>query len=326
MKKLLSGLFVLALTLSTTSNIFAQHKINEIEIQKDMVLDGGTLLPHETFTFTMTPAQVEDNTVLDYLEVKPGLDLNEFNTITISYNENEEELSKKAAFNLSHLTFDKEAAIYRYEIKEISNQNDAITYDNTSYIVDVYVTNNGDIEYVIPKDASASSKTPIIFTNTYETETLEISKTVEGIFADESKDFNFKLTLDECSTLPAQTLLQATKTLNDGTLEPITFTVGIENNFTLKHNENISIHNLPQGMTYHISEDEAIGYTSEITDSDNGVMSDDGATVHFVNTKVETVETGIMLNTAPYLVSIGAFLMGLAMIVVIKKNKAEDKC
>ena len=121
MKKLLTGLCVLTLTCSTMCNVFAAHKITEIEIQKDVLLDGGDLSPNATFTFTMTPADVLENTIIDYLEVKPGIDLGANNTINITYNTNDTNLNKTSSFDLSHLTFDKEAAIYRYEVKETNN-------------------------------------------------------------------------------------------------------------------------------------------------------------------------------------------------------------
>lgn len=322
MKKLLTGLCVLTFICSTMCNSFAAHKITELEIQKDVLLDGGDLSPNTTFTFTMTPAEVTDHTFDNYLKVKPGVDLGENNTIQLTYNTSDTNLNKTASFDLSHLTFENEAAIYRYEVKETNNNQNALTYDSTVFVADVYVTNTGDIEYIIPKDQNTLNKTPILFSNTYATEELEISKTVKGMFADKNKDFTFRVTLDETNTLPANTVLNAKKTFNDGHNETVTITVGQENEFTLKHNETLLISNLPEGLTYSVNEDSTTGYTCEMTDSDQGVMSDDGASVSFVNTKIDPVETGIILNTAPYVVSIGIVSLGFVFIFV-RKRKSE---
>ena len=59
-----------------------------------------------------------------------------------------------------------------------------------------------------------------------------------------------------------------------------------------------------------------------MTDSDQGVMSDDGASVSFVNTKIDSVETGVILNTAPYIMSIGIVSLGF-IFIFMKKRKSE---
>ncbi len=321
MKKLFNSLLVFALVCCfMCDNVKAEHKITSVELEKTVELDGGTLAPKEDFMFTMTPAQVEEGTILDYLEVKPGIDLGDNGCVSVNYDISDDVLVKKATFDLSQLVFDKKAAIYRYEVKEQSGDTLSITYDEVSYIVDVFVTNEGFIEHIISKDSSASQKQSMTFTNIYETESLDISKEVKGIFADKDKDFTFRLTLNEMSTLPYGSKLTVLKTKNDGTSEEMIMNVGEENVFTLKHNESISLQNIPEGMEYFVSEDQVDGYTSEMLDSDLGVMSDDGASVHFTNTKMETVDTGVMLDVAPYILSIGTIMGAYVILVVLKKK------
>lgn len=325
MKKFLNCLMAFGLVLSAMCvNVNAEHKVTELELEKTVVLDGGDLLPTETFNFEMIPATVPEGTILTNLEVKPGIDLGDKNSVSISYDVAGSELTQKVSFDLSGLVFDKEAAIYRYEVKEIAGTTTAMTYDETSYIVDVYVTNEGNIEYVIAKNEDATEKKVVSFSNTYETETLVVSKDVEGVFSDKNKEFTFRLTLDEISTVPAGTVLTASKAKQDGTFEDVEIIVGAENAFTLKHGENLTINNLPEGMTYAVTEDEAEGYTATFTDSDNGVMSDDGATVDFVNSKIENVETGIMLNMAPYAVSVVLAFGLVAYFVATRKKESEE--
>ena len=264
MKKLLNCLMAFVLVGAMCVNVNAEHKVTEVELEKTVVLDGGELLPNETFEFEMTPATVPAGTILTHLEVKPGSDLGANSKVTVAYDVNGNALTQTAKFNLSGLVFDKEAAIYRYEVKENAGTTTAMTYDSTKYIVDVYVTNEGEIEYVIAKDSNATDKKTISFSNTYETETLVISKDVVGIFSDKNKDFTFRLTLDEINTLPAGTVLTASKTKADGTFEDVTITVGEENVFTLKHGENLTINDLPEGITYEVTEDAAEGYTPTV--------------------------------------------------------------
>lgn len=325
MKKLLNGLMVFGLVLSAMCvNVNAEHKITELEIEKNIVLDGGELLPTEEFEFEMIPLQVQEGTKIDFLDVKTGVDLGENSKVTISYDVSDSVLTKKANFDLSGLVFDNEAAVYRYEVKETSGNTTAMTYDETNFIVDIYVTNEGSIEYVIAKDSTAKQKKVISFSNTYETETLEVTKEVNGKFADKNKDFTFRLTLDEISTVPAGTLLNATKTKNDETFEAVEITVGNENVFNLKHGEKLVIDNLPQDMTYNVVEDEAEGYTTQVSDTDNGIMDDNGATVSFVNTKIENVETGIFLDTAPYIASVGVACLIVSYLILSRRKEREE--
>jgi pilin isopeptide linkage protein len=229
---------------------------------------------------------------------------------------------KTASFDLTGLTFEKVAAIYRYKVKEVAGSSDALTYDTAEFIVDLYVNNEGNVANIVARNAE-SEKAEIKFKNIYTTYGLEVSKTVAGAYGDKNKDFNFVLNVEASSTLIDDTVLKASKTLKDGSKEVVDITVGKDNSFTLKDGESLVVNDLPDGTKYTVSETDAnkSGYNTVVNDSDNGVMDKD-ATVEFTNTKEAIVSTGVMLDSAPYIL---AFSMGVAvMILLVAKRKRNE--
>ena len=141
--------------------------------------------------------------------------------------------------------------------------------------------------------------------NTYSAGTLDVTKTVVGHLGDRSKDFHFTVTL----TKQADLCMNSTIGLTVAGVEQRDFAPDWDDNgvctvsFTLKHGETASLTNLPYGMTYTVTEDDytAEGYTTAKT-GDSGTIAADTVTAAFTNTKGGTVDTGVLLDSAPYVV------------------------
>ena len=99
---------------------------------------------------------------------------------------------------------------------------------------------------------------------------LTVTKTVGGDAGDQTKDFNFTVTLSDTSI--------------NGTISEMEFTNGVAN-FTLKHNERKTT-GLPAGITYNVAETEANqdGYTTTSV-GESGTIMAEGTTAAFTNTK-----------------------------------------
>ena len=114
--------------------------------------------------------------------------------------------------------------------------------------------------------------------------------------------------------------------------------------FTLTSGQNMVFDNLPKGMTYAITEVEAgmYGYTTTATASDTVVKDEtkdadsqaedaqvtggitekaQADTANFTNNKQETPDTGIALDTVPYLMIMAIALMGVAMMIVRRREE-----
>ncbi len=118
---------------------------------------------------------------------------------------------------------------------------------------------------------------------------LTISKTVSGTAGETDRDFTFKINLfDENNNI-------LTDSYNYTGSKTGSITSG--STVTLKHGESITIEKLPLGTKYQVTEIEANtdGYTTEVTGND-GTISENGASVNFVNTKNETPKGSLTVS------------------------------
>lgn len=120
---------------------------------------------------------------------------------------------------------------------------------------------DGSIESAI----SGHPDTPVdgLTITNYKDGSLTVSKTVSGNRGDQNKDFTFtvKLTGSSSAGTAASDVddsFNTTKTDADGnaTSGMITFTDGVSGEFTLKHDESITIQGLPAGIGYEVVEKE----------------------------------------------------------------------
>lgn len=172
------------------------------------------------------------------------------------------------------------------------------------------------------------------FENKYEAGTLVVKKLVRGLDGDREHEFTFTIVLH------GQTGTQVTYELNgdkvvDAIGEDGTLTIS---NVKLSNDEQFVISNIPYGVTYTISEGTE-GYTATakkdnatatLTTADNtaSYTNNEGiaaasTTVEFTNSLGGTVDTGVILDNAPYILML-AVVAGGAMTLVIKKRREEE--
>lgn len=346
-KKFVTLLAVSAILATQAGSVLAEPVIDttgKLVIEKSLELkDETSFAPKETFTFKIEPSNIGVGDTVDKLTVKEGKALENADSISSKEFTNNDKgtgkivTDKTATYDFSKVQFDQTPAIYRYKVTENAGQNtDVVTYDTTAYLLDVYVNEKGQVEALVAKKLNAEGtqaegeKVPLKFTNAYETETLTIEKTVTGVAGDQQKEFNFKLKVEESSTLTAGTVLTAKKHKAGNQTEDLQVTVGTETSFKLKHGEKIVLTDLPKETKYTVAEDEANkdGYETTVTptisaksDAEGSYVIKDGANeIDFVNTNNEITPTGLMLTVAPY--AMGLLLVaGLGTALVVKKRK-----
>lgn len=217
-----------------------------------------------------------------------------------------------------------------------------------------------------------------IIEDTYTAGELLISKTVAGKMGDYDKEFTFKVTFTPKEvTIPSATEGGQPTTINETVSSTITVKdAGTESGakfngdeiiagptdddpeakptviaggwssaksvtVTLKHNQAVLFENIPENVTYKVTENEAGkgGYVTTIdgttvtisgiadtANADNikqaeGTIAKAKATAAFTNTKDITIDTGITLETLPYVLLMALAMMGL---VVLKLRKREE--
>lgn len=109
---------------------------------------------------------------------------------------------------------------------------------------------------------------------------------------------------------------------------PNTIAIGTATEFYLKNGETITIANLPYGVTYTVVEDdytsvEKGGYEeASYTWSDEGKEIDSASdTVTITNNKGTTVDTGIILDSMPYMALLAVAALGMGAVVLRKRDE-----
>ena len=205
----------------------------------------------------------------------------------------------------------------------------------------------------------------ITFSNFYKKNTTDvtITKQVTGLLGDTNKEFAFSVSITQNGT--AGTGVTAKK--GDQTVSL--------NSFTLKHNETVTLENVPIGATITVTEEtpgahykvSATGYTTEqdgggkvkftyvavantptggdaneanlmlLSVDEDTAVGDDGEAVAYdtgaevTNNQITVInrcdlmpDTGVLLDTLPYIVILAVVAGGVALLMLRKHRKEDD--
>lgn len=244
---------------------------------------------------------------------------------------------------------------YIYQIHEVEGTTTGMTYDTAPRWLVVHVINNlaaGDevatgLTYKVAMftaDPSTMTEEQLRsaksggFTNTYEQGSFTVTKKVKGNMADRDKVFNFRVTFTGIEHMTG-------KIKADGT--DITLKTDGTYDFTLKHSDDVTFSNIPFGVTATVNELDESGnviantagakndpYTVSYdnnqsvtigskTETDAGVKVNAEFATTIINTSTENVDTGVILDNAPYMLMLAVVAAG-AMTLVIKKRREEE--
>lgn len=241
--------------------------------------------------------------------------------------------------------------VYTYQVKEKDGGTLGMTYDPKTYTLQVIVGNKMEHDQIAASGEKVCYVTMLDGTtkqnsvkNTYNAGTLNITKTVQGNMGDRSTDTKF----DFVATFKVPT----GKTLRSDIVLPEGYTINWNStktegtvNFKLSHSETFSVQNLPKDIEYSVVEmngKTSLANGAYITNTagentyqvsyDNFVNGTVGTTemtdenviaTNITNTWGSTIETGVILDNAPYILML-AVVAGGAMTLVIKKRREEE--
>lgn len=250
---------------------------------------------------------------------------------------------------------------YTYYFKENLSKANVSGYDLTRTLVNGADGTDGSV--TMNKEHSNQS---ITFSNFYKKNTTDvtITKQVTGLLGDTNKDFAFSVSITQNDV--ACTGVTAKK--GDQTVSDLT-------NFTLKHNETVTLENVPIGATIKVTEvtpgehytvsatghsDEqngrnnvaftyvAVANTATASDADEAdlmllsmdedtaVDADGDAVAYDVGARVKNnqiivtnhcgliPDTGVLLDTLPYIVILAVVAGGVALLMLRKRRKDDD--
>lgn len=305
---------------------------------------SNTTIPDDTFTFKLTVSKDLNAKQLEGITFSPA------NAVVTSNTAGEWTIKLKAN---ESVTF---SGIRVDDPSVTVTETDPGTHYTTSYKI-----NGGEEQKYataqIPDTTLAANKqngTTVEFINTYTLQKLDgitITKKVTGEFGERDKNFTFKVELkdknDQAITVTGENYTFSDNTSNRNLTS-----------FTLKNGKYVTLNQIPVDTTIVITETDAGGYKTSATkhftnygetatervfkykvvaDKDgNAVLMTEGKVLDLFDTKIEdnaiTVtndkpgipDTGVLLDTLPYLILLAVAVAG-GVLVVVRKRKHRDE-
>ncbi len=318
----------------------------DITVPKEYTVKGGDeeTYPSETLNFTVVAKEGWDNPD-DVMITVPAINTADGLDITIEFPD----------YTVM--------GVYKYTVTEDAGETLGVTYDETGIEVIVTVVNNkagegtedelvvyvavykltktGELGDKIEGDDEEEITDPdgAAFTNEYGLGDLTVSKTVSGNLASNTKLFDITVSFTGGEKAGSPISYE----LPDGTKGELTFDKDgkASLDIKLKHGDSAVFTNIPAGVEYTVVEAEkhttgdlnsAEGYTATYTNSDNeetasgsgDIEAEDKDTVAIQNEKKTDVETGIFLDSLPYIL-IGVAVIAVAVVMIIRKKRQSEE-
>lgn len=252
-----------------------------------------------------------------------------------------------------HLGNIKVPGIYTYGLTENAVNEAGVKQNDKHYTLTIYALNDSTAsgtnkigEYKFRLDEVDGQRKLGGVENSYYAGAVDITKVVEGDFANREQEFNFEVTLESALPVTSEVTIAG---------EKVTFTLNTTTNkyvatadIKLKDGETKGIQNLPYGVTYTVKEfttDTSGNKIYAVKDHDELTVNGQKYTVDFDNetgafayntdetgTRKVTItndagdgeiDTGVILDNAPYILML-AVVAGGAMMLVIKKRREEE--
>lgn len=370
MPKLAAAIVSAAMIFTTAVPAFADDankkltvNTNKVQFTTKLKLDMKTSadgitkkIPAKTFHYTVADGNSvdgstttnNDGTTTVNLPIYAGVGKPTIAETTISANEDvkSDEVSATSEIDFSNVKFTK-PGIYRYEISNTDQSDSAYTGDfGATKRLDISVINSNtglviDAATLSGMDDKGQIKKVDGFDFNYATTFVKFTKNVEGNQGDQNKLFDFNVKLENVVSNATSVDVYLPGAI---TATSLTSNDNFTKTYQLKHNQTITIENIPAGASFSVSENksnlDADGYQAKLSNDDitnkSGVSMKavtvdktiydefsksnlgEGTTFTIINTKEGSVPTGVIFAVAPF--AIGA--VAIAAFVILKVRKA----
>lgn len=340
-------------TNTTDSMIVADNNgVANFTLTKKLMVAEGTAPQKMTFNFTVSGRDADAakgakaGTVGGEFTTQPSVTLEktgneQFTASTTAY-------SQDFSIDLVKLLGDNYNKVgkYAYTISEKETKIPGITKDAHTYEMIVTVVNkkntnldnNTGYGYYVGMYDADGNKVPAEFTNTYNSYSLEVKKTVQGNFGDLGDTFTFYIILGGADGKD-NNYASATVTVSDAAnaANGKTWTIGGgQQTVTLKHGQTIIVSNLPVGVTYTVTEkktnDDGTAWVYDTTGEAvaiNDVLpsittNNNENKVEIVNKHEGTPDMGVVLDNAPYIAMLAIVAIGGVALMLNKRRRDEE--
>lgn len=340
LKKFFAGVLAAAMMLTVGATAaFAEEEaapITSVDVKKVYTLNGAGISPKETFTFDIARKEVSN--------AGTGVTNDSMPVPSIGSAAYTVDDGAKTDGNSKNVTIDftkdgqliyNAVGVYDYTVSENAGKTLGVAYDTKTYTMRVVVVNGetrgtykiNSVKFI---DSATKQKADTVsFENTYSANTLSVSKNVIGALGDMAKDFQFHVSFSNGTEKTWTDAITVKKTNQNG--ENSTITLDEDGGFTLKDDETVVFENVPADLTYTVSEDNytADGYTTKLNneekrDSGNVTMTAAAASCAFENSKGGTIDTGVILDNAPYIALLAIVAIGGVALMLNKRRRDEE--
>lgn len=348
LKKLFAGVVAAAMIATMSFPAFAARPTPNVgsdglvTITKKYTVTGSEekKAPAETFTFTVTPGAKVNG-------AEKTVEKSEATTIpTMATNSNEKTVAFTALTEDETGTFTvdvanlniKKPGMYYYTVTETPSNTAGVDYAAKSMIMVItagYADDGEDSSlsyWAALHDSTNYNDKNSEFENTYTAGSLKVTKKVTGSLGDKDKKFNVDVTF----TAPAGKTVKSTITyVNNGaeSIAPDAWELNTTTNqyeakvtVELAHKGSVQFNNIPKDVTYIVEEQDYSReeYTATYEGDKSGSIANDVKSTTITNNKGDdNIDTGVILDNAPYILMLAVVAAG-AMTLVIKKRREEE--
>lgn len=348
LKKLFAGVVAAAMIATMSFPAFATRPTPNVganglvTITKKYTVTGSEekKAPAETFTFTVTPGAKVNG-------AEKTVEKSEATTIpTMAANSNEKTVAFTALTEDGTGTFTVDVAnlnitkpgIYYYTVTETPSNTAGVDYaaDPMIMVITAGYADDGEdstLSYWVGlHDSTNYNDKNSKFENTYTAGSLNVTKKVTGSLGDKDKKFNVDVTF----TAPAGKTVKSTITyINNGekSIAPGAWKLNTTTNqyeakvtVELAHKGSVQFNNIPKDVTYIVEEQDYSSeeYTATYEGDKSGTIANNVKSTTITNKRGDdTIDTGVILDNAPYILML-AVVAGGAMTLVIKKRREEE--
>lgn len=330
-------------TNTTDSMIVADNNgVANFTLTKKLMVAEGTAPQKMTFNFTVSGRDADAakgakaGTLGKDFTTQPSVTLEktgneQFTTSTTAY-------SQTFSIDLVKLLGDNYNKVgkYAYTISENETKIPGITKDSHEYEMIVTVVNkekdnltsDTGYGYFVGMYDADENKVPAEFTNTYNSYSLEVEKTVKGNFGDLNDPFTFNITLSKDANKD-NNYAGAIVTVSDSTNPANNASWAIDGTtrtITLKHKQTATISNLPVGVTYTVTETRTDGWvydTKGEVETATAINADKNE-VTITNEHEGTPDMGVVLDNAPYIAMLAIVAIGGVALMLNKRRRDEE--
>lgn len=348
MKKFISLALALVFVLSMATVAFAAEDAatGNPKLQKTYTLEGeGAVTPDVTFSFTATldgyKSDIGDTLVTSgYPNIVGNVSLANVSFSSSDFTGGKTSVTKDVTVNLPTYS---NVGYYYYTLTESAVDSvtgkpiAGVTYASgqLKMVVSVLRDTTQETETFVPTYYvyvlnENNQKTSSLFNNTYGAGKLTVKKMVAGSLGDKTAKYPVTVTLT--SENPVLSTIKV-----GGVEKSLTWTdnggkYSADITLDLSHNTPVTIENIPAGTSYNVVETGATEANGTITYGDGytvtyasntGAIGTTTANATITNTKNGQIDTGITLDTLPF-VLILAVCTGAVVLFVIKRRRSVD--